>query len=138
MSFSDQVESWTKKADSLITLAHQKIALEAFSRVVLMSPVDTGRFRGNWQVAIGNLPHGTIDLNDPSGSAALGAIQSEIAKLNAGQTIYLINNLPYARRLEYGWSKQAPAGMVRVTVQQFQPIVKKVAEQLNSKIAAFR
>jgi hypothetical protein len=31
--------------------------------------------------------------------------------------------MPYALRLEYGWSKQAPAGMVRVTVAEFQAVV---------------
>ena len=38
----------------------------------------------------------------------------------AGQTIFITNSLPYAYRLEYdGWSRQAPAGMVRVTVVEF-------------------
>lgn len=138
MGFGDQVADWEKKANALVRLAHQKIATEAFSRVIMMSPVDTGRFRGNWQVAIGNIPNGTLDLNDPTGTAALGSVSSEVEKLQAGETIYLVNNMPYARRLEYGWSKQAPGGMVRLTVQQFQPIVKQVVEQLNTKIAGFR
>ncbi|WP_256203847.1 MULTISPECIES: hypothetical protein [unclassified Pseudomonas] len=34
-----------------------------------------------------------------------------------------MNNLPYAIPLEYGHSTQAPAGMVRVTLANFQHIV---------------
>jgi hypothetical protein len=34
-----------------------------------------------------------------------------------------VNNLPYAVPLEYGHSKQAPGGMVRITLARFQQIV---------------
>ena len=43
--------------------------------------------------------------------------------LKLGDTAYLVNNLPYAVPLEYGHSSQAPAGMVRVTIAEFQQIV---------------
>lgn len=33
--------------------------------------------------------------------------------------IFLTNNLPYIERLERGWSKQAPTGMVALTVAEF-------------------
>jgi hypothetical protein len=39
--------------------------------------------------------------------------------------IYLTNALPYARRLEYGWSKQAPSGMVRISAMRFAEAVRK-------------
>ncbi len=47
------------------------------------------------------------------------------AQAKAGDVIYLANSLPYIRRLEYGWSKQAPAGMVRGTVGEFQQAIDK-------------
>jgi hypothetical protein len=31
----------------------------------------------------------------------------------------MTNALPYARRLEYGWSRQAPYGMVRYSVLEY-------------------
>jgi hypothetical protein len=45
---------------------------------------------------------------------------TKIGSWRWGEIIYLTNSLPYARRLEYGWSKQAPAGMVRITVANFE------------------
>ena len=36
-----------------------------------------------------------------------------------GSTVYLVNHPPYALPLEYGHSKQARGGMVRITVAEF-------------------
>ena len=47
----------------------------------------------------------------------------------AGHVFYLVNNLPYIRRLEQGWSQQAPAGMVAVTVSEFQQTVARAATE---------
>jgi hypothetical protein len=104
----------------------RKIALDMFRRIILRSPVDTGRFRGNWQVAIGSVPDGVLEVNDKSGRATISATSAAIAEVKAGDTIYFVNNLPYARRLEYGWSDQAPNGMVRVTIEEFRDVVDKV------------
>lgn len=131
-SFSLQIEKWTEETQKRVTLAVRKIALDVFERIILKSPVDTGRFRGNWQVQIGSIPTGTLEIDDKSGQVTLAKAQAEVLGVKAGDTIYLINNLPYARRLEYGWSNQAPEGMVRTTVTEYQPIVDKVVREINN------
>jgi len=50
-----------------------------------------------------------------------------------GDIVYLANNLPYAQRLEDGWSQQAPEGMVKLTVQRFQQIADAVIRQIGSE-----
>jgi hypothetical protein len=82
-----------------------------------------GRFRGNWQLTIGDPASGELERIDPNGAATLAAMRAQVATLTAGQTAYIVNNLPYAVPLEYGHSKQAPQGMVRVTLARFQQIV---------------
>lgn len=131
MGFADEVAAFSDKTKAKLETAVRKIALDAFSNVILMSPVDTGRFRGNWQVAIGSMPSGTVEIDDRDGTVTIGKVQAETLNLQAGQVIYLVNNLPYAQRLEYGWSQQAPGGMVRLTAQRFQPIVDAVARELS-------
>ena len=111
-------------------LAVRKIALQMFSKVIIRSPVDTGRFRANWMVGVGTIPSGTIELNNMSGTATIGAAQAKALGAKAGDTITLINNLPYAQRLEDGWSNQAPGGMVGLTVQEFQSVVRKIGLEL--------
>jgi hypothetical protein len=92
-----------------------------------------GRFRGNWQVTFNVAADGTLERIDPQGSAAkaqgAGIIQQYV--IGTG-TIWITNNLPYGDRLEYeGWSSQAPAGMVRVSVTEFQTFINNAVSGLS-------
>jgi len=129
--FADQVKKWEKKTASKLDLATRQIALHIFSRIILKSPVDTGRFRGNWQLAIGSAPDGTLELDDKTGTATITKGTATSLGMNAGDIIYFANNLPYAQRLEGGYSQQAPAGMVALTVQEFQSIVAAIGIELS-------
>lgn len=133
MGFADDVAKWSAKTQAKIETAFRKISLDVFTEVILMSPVDEGTFRGNWQCAIGNVPQGTLDLTDPSGTATIAKVDAEVLGLKAGQTIFLVNNLPYAQALEYGHSQQAPGGMIRLTVQRWKPIVEAVGRELSKQ-----
>ncbi|WP_455806667.1 hypothetical protein [Pseudomonas fluorescens] len=82
-----------------------------------------GRFRGNWQFSIGAPAEGELDQVDPAGGVTLAKLRLQVEQLTIGQTAYIVNNLPYAVPLEYGHSKQAPGGMVRITLARFQQIV---------------
>lgn len=82
-----------------------------------------GRFRGNWQFSIDTPADGVLDQIDPSGNVSVAVLRTQVQSLSIGQTAYLVNNLPYAVPLEYGHSKQAPGGMVRITLARFQQIV---------------
>ena len=141
-SFEDQVKEFERDALRKLDLAVRKISLEIFSRIILKSPVDTGRFRANWQVAIGSVPSGTLELDDKSGTATVSKADVKLMGAKAGDTIYLANNLPYAMMLEEGgygdgpktvggFSKKAPQGMVALTVQEFSGIVKKIGIELS-------
>jgi hypothetical protein len=91
-----------------------------------------GRFRGNWQVSFDVTKTGTLERIDPSGSDSKG----EGAALIQGFTsevgsIWMINALPYGPRLEFeGWSSQAPAGMVRISVVEFQTFIDRAVSEL--------
>lgn len=92
-----------------------------------------GRFRGNWQVSIGLKPTDTLDRIDPSGGNAISAESAKLATFTAGQAIHITNNLPYGHRLEFeGHSKQAPAGMVRVSLAEFQNIFKEAIASVKA------
>lgn len=117
-----------KKFDTLV----QQVAIEVFVKIILRSPVDTGRFRANWQVSIGDVPEGTLLLEDKTGTATIARVHAEAMNLQAGDTITLTNNLPYAGKLEEGYSQQAPEGMVELTVQDFPDIVNRIANRMKS------
>lgn len=80
-----------------------------------------GRFRGNWQIGLDTLPTTETGKIDKSGIPTLATGKGVLERFKVGttQTIYFANNVPYAVPLEYGHSKQAPNGMVRIAVMEF-------------------
>lgn len=44
-----------------------------------------------------------------------------------GNQVDIYNTQPYAERVETGWSKQAPAGMMRISLLEWSKILEKVA-----------
>lgn len=115
-TFALDLSAYATKAKGNLGLVAGKTTLEIFRRVIMRSPVDTGRFRGNWMPSEGEASS-AVDPNtrDKTGSAALAKCASLIPT-NRGGVFRLTNNLPYARKLEDGYSGQAPAGMVTLTV----------------------
>jgi hypothetical protein len=57
----------------------------------------------------------------------------ETSKAKTTDSIYLTNNLPYIKKLEYGSSQQAPRGMARVTIADFERIVQAKAYQARKQ-----
>ena len=101
----------------------RRVALDAFGRVVRRTPVDTGRARGSWGVAVGQPRPGPHDREDSTGSEVNREAQNVIATLNLGDRVFLVSNLVYMPPLESGSSRQAPAGMVSITRNELQPMV---------------
>lgn len=109
-----------------------KVAQNSLMRIggaiVAKSPVDTGRFKNNWMAAYGAPDESTTnsfaktELGEGRG-AVVGRLKAKLDLLDTGQFFYFTNSLPYAERLEYGWSQQAPGGMVRLSVASWQSIV---------------
>jgi len=91
----DQIDEYIEKRMKTLVRA---AVLETERRLKERSPVDTGRFRSNWQTV----------TEDFSGSVS--------------------NNLPYAERLADGWSKQAPAGWIDGTAKDIQTWVQQQAK----------
>lgn len=121
MSFKSQINKFKDKAEKAATNIFRGTALSLFGRIVTRTPVDTGRLRLNWQSSI-NRPATNIVEGQTNSDATIGT-----AKI--GDSIFIVNNLPYAQRIENGWSMQAPSGMVAVTVAEFKQIVSKQARQ---------
>lgn len=82
-----------------------------------------GRFRGNWQLGVGSMPGGVLNRVDPTGERVRAEIGAAIPGEAAGEIYWLANNVPYAQRIENGWSRQAPTGVVGLTVTEFDSFV---------------
>lgn len=116
----------------------RKATLDMFRAVSFVAPVDTGRYRANMNVTYNTIDRSVTQSTDQS---RMGA---EIEKVNSfpiGGVTYITNSLPYASVIEFGgypnppkvptgktvngYSRQAPQGVFRITVMQFNDYVKK-------------
>lgn len=105
-----------KVSREVLPTFQRKVSLDVLARLIHRTPVDTGRARGNWQLAVGAIPRGEIRPL----TAELIAQEAipRLAVLEAGDTVYISNNVPYIVPLERGSSRQAPNGMVRLTIAE--------------------
>lgn len=103
-----------------------------FKKVIMRTPVYTGRTRANWNVSQGS-PNYSFGFSTQL-SRAMAQV-AKIRKMPLGAKIYLANGAPHIRLLEYGgypehpeqftgrtvdgFSSQAPQGMVRISVAEF-------------------
>jgi hypothetical protein len=139
-SFALNISKWVEAAKGDLDLVVQKISLDLFSRVILRSPVDTGRFRANWQIGIGNIPDGVLELDDKTGQATISTGAARVAGIKAGDVVYLVNSLPYSLRLEFGFTgtdslgrtyNQPPKFIVGLTVEEYISVVNKAASEVK-------
>ncbi|MEE7442671.1 HK97 gp10 family phage protein [Methylobacterium oryzae] len=98
------------------------IALDILGTIKVLTPVDTGRARSNWHLDVGTR---NVVLVEPGGD-----LPPQTALYTIDKTIWISNNLPYIRRLNDGYSKQAPAGFVQDAVA----IAKKRGERRKIKL----
>ena len=150
MSFQGDVQSFTRKFQLRGDLVIRKVALDLFSRVVIKTPVDTGRARGNWMVGVNRIP---TEEGPGIDTAPMPRIISDVSAAKFGDNVALSNTLPYIGPLEYGgfpdppmkgtrlkgggyeiksaggYSKQAPQGMVRTTIKEYQPTLRKAVAE---------
>ena len=130
-------ESMQTLSLSMKALAHEipdrvnalkrKIALDILKNVVLMTPVDTGRAKGNWLVNIGSAATGVLGTGDDKSDRQLfgheggGSLAKGGATINSAKPlspIYITNNLPYIQALNAGHSKQAPKMFVQMGIRR--------------------
>ena len=118
--FSLQLDRSISDMDEDINTVVQSIGMYCLRGVVMKSPVDTGRFRGNWIVTRTGPSAKTTQKTDKTGGPTIQKGVSNIEKYDYDKNNVLIiqNNLPYANRLENGYSSKAPNGMVALTVNE--------------------
>lgn len=132
MSFAFDLRRFAEKAGANAEQVVRKTTAELAKKVVEKTPVDTGRARANWQFGDGAMTSGTLDETDKTGDPTKDRLEEEILRSRVGGVTYIQNNLPYALRLEYGWSRiQAPNGMVRTSMAEVDQEIRKAVGELD-------
>ena len=109
MTFAGDLHRAAGGFDRQATARIRRVALAAFEQINLASPVDKGTFRANWVVSFDTIDR-SCDLSKNEDdfletmSIAMAAIRD---KTVPGTTIYICNSVPYAIKIENGYSQQA-------------------------------
>lgn len=99
-------------------------AVEGYVRLIVTelaelpgaTPVDTGLARGNWRPSLNVPVQDPTSLPDPSGDGAAERIRSVARQYRIGDTVYVVNRVPYIGALNAGSSPQAPPNFVETEV----------------------
>lgn len=116
-TFEKSIADWIDRADDKFSDVVSGTVIRATNAIVDLSPVDTGRFKANWQVTANAPAAQSLNDYDQLGGETKSALARQaraVARSKATKVIYITNRLDYAADLEYGASKQAPAGVLGV------------------------
>jgi hypothetical protein len=119
--FAKKLKAFNEKAQAQAEKRLKRICLKAFQSVVQRTPVLTGCARGNWRINFGNVPLRTFSesARDTAGSQTLSTGSAAIlGKAKVGEQVNVCNSTPYIIPLEHGYSRQAPEGMVHITIDE--------------------
>lgn len=144
---SKELARISERLDIGIDRAARKAAFDMQARIIERTPVDTGRARASWGLAQGKPGRGVAPEKEYSEGEAErhaktvlttvrpgspGLFRRVLRKVLGGglKPYWVFNNLPYIEKLEFGgfpgdgpktiggYSTQAPAGMVRVSLAE--------------------
>jgi hypothetical protein len=119
--FNRQLLRTVKKIEGDEVKFFKTVAFEAFRRIVMRTPVDSGRCRGNWQIGINEIITGTIDNRELWNNVFLreSVKLDELKELINDSVVHITNNVDYCYYLEYERrSRQAPGGFVEITLEE--------------------
>lgn len=125
LDLADRLEKKAKAIDEAASQNAVDTALAIVGDLAYKTPVDTSQALSNWIVTLESPSGQQIKPHFPgeggstqraSAAETINQARAILAKKKPGQAIFITNNLPYIRRLNDGYSAQAPAGFVERAV----------------------
>lgn len=125
LALAETLEAKAKAIDEAASRTAVDTALAIVGDLAYKTPVDTSQALSNWQVTLDGPATSTIGPHFPgsqgstyraSAAETIANAKSVLQNKKPGQAIFITNNLPYIKRLNDGYSAQAPAGFVERAV----------------------
>lgn len=111
----------TQTVPGIVRQRMTAIAFEALRTLIELTPVDTGRAKGNWQITLERPAEGELDRRDQtpqgisSANPALGDVSGVMANWEIWQFIWIHNGVPYIGFLNDGTEKMPAVHMLERT-----------------------
>ncbi len=146
------LDRWAEVQKDKISTTRRLFAFDVFNKIIARTPVDTGATRQNWLVTINDEDH-SFDDKKRKGGRVLSEGGKVIDSAKGDDTILIQNNAPNIIMLEYGgwpkepvrggvtdkgepktvngFSRQAPKGMVGVTMAKVNQMFDKAVNAVK-------
>lgn len=144
LNFSAAVDSWVKETNQRMEAVFKQSTQEISSIAVQnlsggVVNVQTGFLRASERASTESMP--SIDPKaypEPNGHYPFdeGQISLVINSAELGQTIFLGWTAAYSGFIEWGTSKMAPRGFVRLAAAQWQTVVSRVTAEAKARSSA--
>lgn len=142
--FAAQVDAWVRETEARMTAVFRQSAQEVVGEMQRpvgeggRMPVDTGFLRSSLQVSLNGAPVPATRENPGGIHGAPDVASLVISGAELGDRIVASYSANYAPAVEYGARGRPPRGFVRGAAQQWQSIVRRVAQRLKDRVAAGR
>lgn len=144
MSFSKELTFFAEKTGKRLENTVRSVVSMLGETLVFRSPVGDanywkrpappgyvgGHFRANWQYSFSSPMSGEVD------SVSKQTSLDSIKKVKTSQAFgvhYVVNNTPYSIKIENGWARQAPNGVLKLTVMNFNNFLRESANEERNK-----
>lgn len=138
VSFAQQMREYAKRTNRTLEQVTVDSVISIGSTIILNTPVGDpslwqsppppgykpGTLRNSWFTTLWSPFSGGVRPQGTGGRDSFANLV-DVAQKSPGKVTYFINPAPYARRIEFGHSTQAPTGMVRNAVAEFPAIVRR-------------
>lgn len=115
-------EIFVRRTVDLMRLA----TIDFFRQAAISTPVDTGRARAGWTPSI-NVPSSYV----PAEGKYSMPSWPKLGTITVSDTVYITNNVPYIKRLNNGYSEQAPARFVEQAAARVQNSISVIAKKIK-------
>jgi len=126
MQFNLSLDKWREKYEDSFLDFVKKLSLEILRRVMSKTPVDTGRAQSNWRATVNEAPVADGGHMSTNPGAAFSKASEVIVRADRIETVFIFNSVPYILELENGKSRQAPRGMLSLSLQEVEGFVNEL------------
>jgi hypothetical protein len=104
-----------KSTSQRLDKALQATAIEGITRMINLTPVDTGAAKYHWFIRVQPTENFNKEAVDGSGALPIARAKRDVKLFRTTMVLFLVNSAPYFKYLEDGSSTQAPNGVVGIT-----------------------
>ena len=136
--FKADLQAFSDAVGVTVANATRKIALELHNSIVEKTPVDTGRARASWMIQLDSpseaVPPPGEYGRDNGRTREQQRVLKQLKDEDPYHEIWISSNLEYIEFLENGSSKQAPVGMVAVSLAEQEAAVQFIIEAESARL----